>query len=123
MEGIIKVSQMLTGEYGIMLRVKDLEKSSSWYCSHLGFSLGPYNYNDFVELHINGKNVLHLLKSDESSPMVKPNFGLYINDAESLYKSLKEKGVEVTDIIYRSDHAAFLLKDLDGNSIGLTQWF
>jgi catechol 2,3-dioxygenase-like lactoylglutathione lyase family enzyme len=54
---------MLTGEYCIMLYVKDLEASSQWYCTHLGFSLGPHDYNDFVELHINGKNVLHLFKS------------------------------------------------------------
>jgi len=114
---------MLTGQYGIMLRVKDLEKSCSWYCTHLGFSLGPHNYNDFIELHINGKNVLHLLKSDEPSLMAKPNFALYINDADNLHQSLKEKGAEVTDIVRRSDHASFLLKDLDGNTIGLTEWF
>jgi catechol-2,3-dioxygenase len=118
-----KVSQMLTGEYGIMLRVRDLEISSSWYCSHLGFTLGPHDYNDFVELHINGRNVLHLLKSDESYPMLKPNFGLYINDAEGLHKTLKENGIDVTDIIRRSDHSEFLLNDLDGNTVGVSQWF
>jgi hypothetical protein len=31
--------------------------------------------------------------------------------------------LEVTEIIRRSDHAGFLFKDLDGNTIGLTQWF
>lgn len=118
-----QVAQMLTGNYGIMLRVKDLEESASWYCAYLGFSLGPYDYNDFVELHINGKNVLHLLKSEDSAPMVKPNFGLYTNDAERLHLSLKEKGAEVTEIVRRSDHAQFFVQDLDGNTIGIVQWF
>ncbi|WP_409340662.1 VOC family protein [Paenibacillus sp. MBLB4367] len=114
---------MLTGKYGIMLRVKDLERSSSWYCTHLGFTLGPHDFNDFAELHVNGRNVLHLLKSDEASPMAKPNFGLYVNDAEDLHKTLKANGIKVTDMLRRSDHAEFLLIDLDGNTIGITQWF
>ncbi|CAG7657530.1 VOC family protein [Paenibacillus allorhizosphaerae] len=117
------MSQKLTGDYGIMVRVKDLEKSSSWYCSHLGFTLGPHNFNDFVELHINGINVLHLLRSDDLRPMTKANFALYINDSDGLHKNLKEKGVTVTDITRRSDHAEFSLTDLDGNTIGLTHWF
>ena len=113
----------LTGVYGIMVRVKDLEKSSSWYCAHLGFTLGPHDFNDFVELHIKGKNVLHLVRSDEPQPMTKANFALYINDSEGLHKTLKEKGAKVTEITRQSDHAEFSLTDLDGNTIGLTHWF
>lgn len=117
------MAQKLTGQFGIMLRVRDLEQASSWYCSHLGFTLGSHDFHDFAELHINGKNVLHLLKSDGSAPMTEPNFGLYVNDAESFHKSLKESGVNVTDMIRRSDHAEFFVTDLDGNTLGLTQWF
>jgi glyoxylase I family protein len=58
-----KMTQILTGRYGIMLHVKDLEKASDWYCTILGFTLGPHDFNDFVELHLNNKNVLHLLRS------------------------------------------------------------
>lgn len=113
---------MLTGEYGIMLYVKDLAKSSSWYCKYLGFTLGPHDENDFAELHLNGKNVLHLFKSDTAAPMITPYFVLYINDAESLHQTLLENGVHVSDLIRRSDHVEFRIKDLDGNIIGLVQW-
>jgi hypothetical protein len=55
--------------------------------------------------------------------MTNPYFGLNINDAELLQQNLKANNVEVTDIIRRADHIEFLLTDLDGNKVFMTQWF
>jgi hypothetical protein len=54
--------------------------------------------------------------------MAVPHFSLYVNDAEKLHKELVDVGVEITDILRRSDHIGFQMKDLDGNVIGLVEW-
>ncbi|MCR2805846.1 VOC family protein [Paenibacillus soyae] len=117
------MTQRLTGSYGIMLYVGDVERSSAWFCSKLGFTLGPHDFNDFAELHLNGRNVLHLLRSNEPSPMTKPNFALYIQDSKDLHQALKEEGVTVSERVVYSDHAEFLVTDPDGDVMSLVHWF
>jgi len=118
------MSQLLTGRYGIMLYVPDLEQASGWYCRNLGFTFGPHDLNHFVELHINGQHVLHLFQSDDYTPLSQPIISLQTGDIDTAYRTLRDNGVEiVTDIVRRSDHASFIFRDLAGNAISMDQFF
>ncbi|WP_199616199.1 VOC family protein [Paenibacillus alkalitolerans] len=113
---------VINGKFSIQLYVRDLEKAADWYCKHLGFTMGPHDYNDFVELHLNGRHVMHLLKDTNASPLRKPSFHLDTDDIHNAYLSLKEKGVTVSELVERSDHSGFQFTDVEGNMIGISHF-
>jgi len=105
-----------------MLYVKNLEKSGKWYSNTLGFTIGNYDYNVFVELTIEDQYVMHLFKVENQRPFERAAFSFGTNDIKAAQFSLKEKGIEVTDIRECGDHSEFTFKDLDGNTLMVCQY-
>jgi len=116
------MTSIINGKFGIQLFVRDLNQAAEWYCSHLGFTLGPHNFNDFVELHLNGQHVIHLFKHEEAAPLQRASFNLDTDDILHAYHCLKEKGVTVSELIHFSDHSGFHFSDIEGNVIGITHF-
>jgi catechol-2,3-dioxygenase len=108
---------------GIMQYVKDLELASLWYCKNLGFSIGDYDFNDFVELTVDGQYVMHLFKSENLSPTDKATFVFDTADIMSAHKMLNERNVNIQPIQQHDDHAGFSFKDCDGNVLMICQYF
>lgn len=46
------------GITGLVHYIKDLEAGSRWYVENLGFSIGDYDYNDYVELYLDHRYML-----------------------------------------------------------------
>ncbi|WP_078554421.1 VOC family protein [Bacillus alkalicellulosilyticus] len=108
---------------GIMHYVKNLEYASQWYCENLGFSVGNYDFNDFVELTVYGQYVMHLFKSVDSPPAEKAYFVLSTENIESTYRMLSEKNVDLQPLQQYDDHAEFTFKDCDGNVLMICQYY
>jgi glyoxylase I family protein len=108
---------------GIMHYVKDLEHASQWYCKSLGFTIRNYDFNDFVELTVEGQYVMHLFKSEDSSPADKAIFVFDTEDIISAHKTLRERKVDIQPIQQYGDHAEFNFKDCDGNVLMICQYF
>ncbi|MBO9606225.1 MAG: hypothetical protein J7639_09755, partial [Paenibacillaceae bacterium] len=89
---------------------------------HLGLTMGPYDYNDFVELHANGQFFMHLFKDSQLAPVPKPMFYLDSADIEFAYRSFKDKGVQVSKLMRFPDHSSFVFTDLDGNKVGMSHF-
>jgi glyoxylase I family protein len=108
---------------GIMHYVKDLEYASQWYCKNLGFTIGGYDFNDFVELTVDGQYVMHLFKLDDLSPANKATFVFDTEDITSAHKMLRERNVDIQPIQQHDDHVGFSFKDCDGNVLMICQYF
>ncbi|RKN84338.1 VOC family protein [Paenibacillus ginsengarvi] len=108
---------------GIMHYVKDLEAASQWYRDNLGFSIGDYDFNEFVELTVEGQYVMHLFKSLDSRPAEKAYFVLGTDDIENTYHTLRQRKVDLRPLRHYGDHAGFTLKDCDGNVLMICQYF
>lgn len=104
------------------LFVQDLEKAAYWYCDNLGLTLGPCDFNNFVELHVNGSYFMHLFIGDTSQPLQQPYFYLDTANIELAYYSLLSKGVNVSELIQYSDHSSFVFTDLEGNKVGMSHF-
>lgn len=112
----------LTGNHGIMLYSSDLQAAADWYVKHLGATLGPHSYDDFVELHVNERNVLHIFKAEPAPVMSHPFFSLNTHDAEALHQALGAAGIDISALVRRVDHVEFIVSDLNGNRYYLTEW-
>jgi glyoxylase I family protein len=108
---------------GIMHYVKDLELAGQWYCEKLGFTIRECDYNDFVELVVDGQYVMHLFKSENLIPAEKAAFVFDTDDINEAYKTLSESNVELQPIQQHGDHAGFSFKDCDGNVLMICQYF
>jgi len=108
---------------GAMYYVKDLEVASKWYCDTLDLTLGEHNFNDFVELMIDGHFVMHLFKSNGDDLVARATFTLSTNDIQNAYKRLSDRGVEVSSLNEYSDHSAFTFRDCDGNQLMFCQFY
>ena len=107
---------------GIMHYVEDLERASQWYCNNLGFTIGDFDFNDFVELKVDGFYVMHLFKSDKAIPAEKATFSFDTENIEEAHRSLSVREVDVQPIQYYNDHKAFSFKDCDGNALMICQY-
>ncbi|XEC97327.1 VOC family protein [Paenibacillus tarimensis] len=107
---------------GVMLYVKDLKKASEWYCNSLGFSMGDYDYNDFIELTIDGHYVMHLFKEENHGPVTKAVFTFDTDDIEDAHRSLRNKGIATSNINHYGDHSGFTFTDCDGNTLMICQY-
>jgi glyoxylase I family protein len=108
---------------GIMHYVKDLETASRWYCQNLGFTVRDYDYNDFVELTVEGEYVMHLFKAGDFRPADKATFVFGTEDIERAHKALSERNADIEPIKHYGDHAGFGFKDCDGNALMICQYF
>ncbi|MBD0381455.1 VOC family protein [Paenibacillus sedimenti] len=108
---------------GVMLYVNDLEKASEWYCSSLGFRLGNYDFNDFVELTLDGQYVMHLFKVENFDPIERAVFTFDTKDIKTTHQSLTDKGIETSTIKEYGDHSAFTFKDCDRNTLMICQFY
>lgn len=108
---------------GNMHYVKDLEHASQWYCKNLGFTIGDYDFNDFVELTVEGKYVMHLFKTNDINPAGKATFVFDTEDIASAHKLLSERNVDIQPLQQHGDHAGFSFKDCDGNALMVCQYF
>lgn len=108
---------------GIMHYVKDLELASQWYCKNLGFTIGEYDFNDFVELKVDDQYVMHLFKSEDLTPLDKAIFVFDTEDIMNAHKILSERNVNIQPIQQHDDHAGFSFKDYDGNVLMICQYF
>lgn len=109
---------------GVIYYVKDLELASQWYCENLGFTIGDYDFNDFVELKVDGQYVMHLFKAVDLSPADHATFVFASEDIEKTHKILSEKNIDIQPLQHYGDHAAFNFKDCDGNVLMVyqTEW-
>ncbi|WP_127534053.1 VOC family protein [Paenibacillus kobensis] len=107
---------------GVMVYVQDLKKASEWYCSKLGFELGAYDYDDFVELTIDDSYVLHLFCRQQFTPYEHPAFTFSTDDIERSHQLLKRRGVEVEPIHTYGDHSSFCFRDNEGNALMISQF-
>jgi glyoxylase I family protein len=107
---------------GVMQYVEDLERASQWYCSNLGFAMGDFDFNDFVELKVDDKYVMHLFKTDKPLAAERATFSFDTDDIEEAHRSLSEREVDVGPIQNYGDHKAFSFKDCDGNRLMISQY-
>ncbi|WEK56065.1 MAG: VOC family protein [Candidatus Cohnella colombiensis] len=107
---------------GVMLYAKDLQRSSTWYCEMLGFKLADHNFDDFVELTIDGQYVMHLFKDIDLTPITRPVFSFNTDNIEDAYQSLVNSGAEIYSIETYGDHRSFSFKDCDGNILMISQY-
>lgn len=117
MESIIKKDII-----GVMLYVQDLKKASEWYCNSLGFRLGNYDFNDFVELTLENQYVMHLFKVVDNKPIERAVFTFDTNDIKAAHQVLSDKGIMISSIKEYGDHSAFTFKDCDGNTLMICQF-
>nr|WP_246428007.1 VOC family protein [Paenibacillus phyllosphaerae] len=103
--------------------VRDLEAASQWYCENLGFSIGDYDFNDFVELTLDGHYVMHLFKSEDTRPTEKAYFVLSTDDIEYTHHTLRQRNADLQPLRHYGDHAGFTLNDCDGNVLMICQYF
>jgi extradiol dioxygenase family protein len=103
--------------------VKDLELASKWYCAKLGFSIGDYDYHDFVELQLDGHYIMHLFRSTDSRPAEKATFVLSTENIENTYQILSERNVDIDPLRKYGDHAGFTFRDCDGNVMMICEYF
>ncbi|MGM0885122.1 MAG: VOC family protein [Bacillota bacterium] len=108
---------------GVMHYVKDLELASQWYCENLGFTIGDYDFNDFVELKVDGQYVMHLFKAVDLSPAGKATFVFGTEDIEKTHKILSERNIDIQPLKDYGDHVGFNFKDCDGNVLMVCQYF
>lgn len=115
----------------VYLPVKDIDKSVEWYQANLGISVKIPKFKDdlntyIVVLNLENEVPILLFETNENNQghffrYKRPfqRFAINCTDIEHTHKVLKDRGVEVTDIIVRGENQAkyFLFKDIDGNLI------
>ncbi|SMF79141.1 Glyoxalase-like domain-containing protein [Paenibacillus uliginis N3/975] len=107
---------------GVMLYVNDLKRAGEWYCNSLGFSMGDFDFNDFVELTIDGQYVMHLFKAESYEPIERAVFTFNTNDISEAHRSLTDKGIETSNFTHYGDHSGFTFKDCDRNTLMICQY-
>jgi lactoylglutathione lyase len=115
----------------VFVRVKNLEKSISFYSEVLGLKLRD------IEQWDNGRGANYIVGED--SPLLTlietneeickhryPNFNLYCHNLLEMYEGFKNHGYEVGEINHWSSgmnvHTDFDIFDPDGNAINLIEW-
>ena len=119
---------MITGIAHVCFRVADLERSISFYVDQLGLTPAfEFRRDDGTKfgqyIHAGGRNFIELFVGEIEPPSKGQSYGhicLEVDDMEATVAALRERGVEVTDIVVGSDHSAHAwLADPDGNRIEL----
>jgi predicted transcriptional regulator YdeE len=116
-------SNILANRPGVTHHVRDLRKVAEWYRDVLGLSIGPADFETFVEMKHEGQYMFHLTKSKRQQPLEEPVFGLNSSDIEATRTVLLEHGAEVSSIVWFPDYASFVFRDIEGNAVSVSQLF
>lgn len=109
-----------------ILMVKDLQQSIHYYHDLLGFSV-EFLWEDppsYAVLKVNEKIQIHLSKLDKALTLpIRPVLYIYSTDVDKLYKSFKEKGIEIHHPIGDRDYQMrdFDVVDPDGHLLTFGQ--
>ena len=96
-----------------------------WYSNTLGFHMTfprGFEFDDFVELTLDGQYVMHLFKAENHQPIERAVFAFDTDDLNEAHESLVRKGVEVSPITQYGDHSGFTFKDCDRNTLMICQY-
>ena len=107
---------------GVMLYVSDLRRASEWYSSSLDLTIGGHDFNDFVELTLEGQYVMHLFKAENHQPIERAVFSFDTHDILEAHRALTDKGVEVSRITQYGDHSEFTFKDCENNTLMICEY-
>lgn len=121
-------NSLLTGIPGVLVPVRDLQKSADWYENVLGLEVFKKS-DETVEFKVSdGDPVLILVESNFESSVRFPNnpftdgsfFIFKTSDADSLHKMLVDHNVKVSEIFLFEDvQKYFFFEDLDGNKLSV----
>jgi catechol 2,3-dioxygenase-like lactoylglutathione lyase family enzyme len=110
----------------VCLKCRDLERSISFYCEHLGFRRGPA-FTDAagkmtgIFLYLNKGVFFELFQGDPGS--FTGHLCFEVGDIRDTVRRLREKGIEVSDpALGRSKALITGLRDPDGNSLELNEF-
>ncbi|MFD2673348.1 VOC family protein [Marinicrinis sediminis] len=112
----------------VFLPVTDVEASSAWYETHLGMSLEMKDTKwKYYSLQLKGAENdpipwITLYEVKQVTPMEHMPFNLYTPDGMARYTDMKEKGLQVTEMIDTGSMLVFEVIDPDGNRIGIVSW-
>ena len=101
----------------VFLKVKNLDRSVTWYTEVLGFSL-RWRSETHAALNI-GETPLTLVQAPENhtSLMEQAYFNFYVEDIQLAYSHLKNHQVEVGEVGSDEQVSWFSFKDIDGNQL------
>jgi catechol 2,3-dioxygenase-like lactoylglutathione lyase family enzyme len=119
---------MITALAHVCFTVSDLERSIEFYRDGLGL-IPAFDFTDpkgrryGLYLHAGGRNFIELFEGQVGAPAAKPSFRhicLEVDDIESTVHSLRERGIEVSEMKMGVDHSyQAWIADPDGNRIEL----
>ena len=110
---------------GVFLKCSDVERSRTWYASHLGISLESWGaqFNLQDDPNPAAYSVLSFFKSESDyfQPSRSPfMLNLRVHDLDALVAALKEEGVELVGEPIHEEYGKFAwVLDPDGNKIEL----
>jgi glyoxylase I family protein len=119
---------MITGVAHICLRVADLDRAVKFYTETLGlapaFDFRKADGTRFGQyVHVGGRNFIELFSADLAVPAEGQSFGhfcLEVEDIEGTVRTLRDRGVQVSDVKFGGDNAwQAWLSDPDGIRIEL----
>lgn len=113
----------------VMVPVSDQDRAIEFYTEKLGFELRgdtPYGDGDrWVEVAPPGAatRVALVLPQEGQSVGAPTNIGLSTRDVEADHAQLKERGVDVDDIMRMGDPVPpmFFMRDQDGNALWVAE--
>lgn len=109
----------------ITLYVENQETAKKFWTEKLNFSISEksmgqmkwievFPENEFTSFILYDKNIME--QYDPNLCVEHPSIILSTNNIEKSHKEMKEKGIEVEDIMYMPYGKMFSFKDQDGNS-------
>lgn len=119
---------MITGLAHVNFRVSDLERSLRFYRDALGLTPAFYYTREDgtpsgLYLFVGRRTFIELFEGEVGEPAEKPSFRhicLEVDDIESMAQTLRERGVEVSEIkLGRDQSYQAWITDPDGNRIEL----
>jgi catechol 2,3-dioxygenase-like lactoylglutathione lyase family enzyme len=118
---------MITGIAHACFRVNDLERALHFYCEQLGLTPAFEFVRDGKKfgqyIHVGGRAFIELFLGEVTPPVKTQSYGhicLEVDDIEATVRTLRERGVEASEIKLGSDNAyQSWITDPDGNRIEL----
>ncbi|QFT87524.1 Glyoxalase-like domain protein [Bacillus sp. THAF10] len=103
----------------VFLEVTNMEKSIRWYTEVLGFTVRWHDKeNGYAAMEV-GETPITLVKAAEVTPGKHCLLNFYAADIHGANHLLKERGVEVADVMDYGNVLSFEFKDPDGHILGV----
>jgi catechol 2,3-dioxygenase-like lactoylglutathione lyase family enzyme len=119
---------MIQGLAHVCFTVSDLDRAIAFYRDGLGlkpaFDFTDENGERYgIYLHLGGRNFIELFQGDVDQPVEGQSFRhfcLEVDDIEATAQTLRERGIDVSEIKLGRDHSyQAWIRDPDGNRIEL----